>query len=107
MFTLNIYDKKSGDVKKIVKAKEYDLTFGVVRKLSKIFEFDELKSNQEIAKTVISSIDILSDILEEIFPDMTDEDWDGVKISELTPLIIDIGKHAITRALTIPVNSKN
>ena len=107
MFTLNIYDEKTGKVKKTVRAKEYDLTFGDVRKLTKLFEFEKLKTDADIAKTVMNSIDILADILEKIFPEITDKDWDGVKVSELTPLIINIGKHAITNALTIPTNSKN
>jgi hypothetical protein len=46
-------------------------------------------------------------VLSECFPDMTDDDWDNVKVNELIPTTVALVKAMIAKMLTIPTESKN
>lgn len=105
MWKLNIYDK-SDKIIKTVKAKEFDLRMGTVRRITEIISFDKMENTTDITKKLFSAWNELTHILDTLFPDMSDKDWDGVKIYELLSVIVDIGKYAVKKALTIPVDSE-
>lgn len=105
MWKLNIYDDNDKIIK-TVKAKEFDLKMGTVRKISEIISLDKLDGTKDVVEKLCTAQKELTAILNILFPDMTDSDWDGVKVNELLSIVIDIGKYAVQKALTIPVNSQ-
>ena len=46
-------------------------------------------------------------ILSKVFPDMTEGDWENVKLSELMPLLVGILKGSFVEILAIPTDQKN
>lgn len=106
--TLNIYDKSGKEVVKVLKSSTYDLMFTTIRKIMAILKVESLDNNVEILKIICEAWDEVVDVLSAVFPDAEESDWDGVKVKELVPVVMDIAKFAITDALTIPSkNSKN
>lgn len=106
--TLNIYDKSGKEVVKVLKSSTYDLMFTTIRKIMAILKVESLDNNVEILKIICEAWDEVVDVLSAVFPDAKESDWDGVKVKELVPVVMDIAKFAITDALIIPSkNSKN
>lgn len=105
--TLNIYRK--GNKKepiKVLEAEGYDLMLGTIEDFMEIIDLDKLDDNVELAKMVVKGYDQLKPLLKDIFEDMTDEDFRGVKISDLVLTIIDVGR-AIGESLNILKTGKN
>lgn len=102
--TLNVYDDENNIVK-TSKAELVDLKFGAIRRLMKLLNIDDINDTAELLKTVYSAWDQLTKILDSCFPDMTEDDWDNVKVSELLPVLMIILKYSFTQMLNIPVDS--
>ena len=103
---LNVYDDED-KVVKTSKAEIVDLKFGSIRRLMKLLNIDDMNNTAELFKTVYSAWDQITKVLNSCFPDMTDDDWDNVKVSELMPVLISILKYSFTKILDIPTDSKN
>lgn len=104
--TLNIYDDEN-KVVKTVKAELVELKFGSIRSLMKLLNIEDINDTAQLLKTVYGAWEQLTKVLNGCFPDMTDEDWDNVKVSELIPTIMSIFKYSFSQMLTIPQDSKN
>lgn len=102
--TLNVYDDEN-KVVKTSKAELVDLKFGAIRRLMKLLNIDDINNTAELLKTVYSAWDQLTKILNGCFPDMTEDDWDNVKVSELLPALMSILKYSFTQILNIPADS--
>ena len=100
---LNVYDDNN-KVIKTCEAQLIEFRFGVVRKLMKTLQIDDVNNTTQLLKTVYEAWDQLTTILNKCFPDMTDEDWDNVKISELIPVLVAIMKFSFLMMLSIPVD---
>lgn len=99
--TLNVYDEKD----KIVKTSEaqvIDLRFGTIRSLMKLLNIDNVNDTGELLKTIYKVWDQLIDILSRVFPDMVEEDWENVKLTELVPILMVILKSSFVQILSIP-----
>lgn len=103
---LNVYDDEN-KVIKTATAEVMELKFGSIRSLMKLLKVDDINDTAELLKVVYGAWEQLTKILNGCFPDMTDEDWDNVKVSELIPVIMAILKYSFTQMLTIPTDSKN
>lgn len=103
---LNVYDDENKIVK-TSKAELVDLKFGAIRRLMKLLNIDDINDTAELLKTVYSAWDQLTKILNGCFPDLSEDDWDNVKVSELMPALMSILKYSFTQMLTIPVDQKN
>ena len=103
--TLNVYEK-SGEISKVCKAGTCDIMFGTVRKLMALFQVDELENTAQVLKTVASAWDDVTAILSECFPDISDDEWNMVKLKELVPVVIAILRDSFTEILTIPKDPK-
>lgn len=101
VISLNVYDENN-EVVKTSKAKIVDIRFATVRKLMKLLDLENVDNNAELLKIVYSVWDELTHVLGQFFPDMEEDDWDNVKLSELIPAIIEIGKECFATMLTIP-----
>lgn len=103
---INIYDDEDNIVKTAT-AELVEIRFGAIRKLMKLLNVENIEDTSELLKTVYGAWEQLTKLLNGCFIDMTDEDWDNVKISELMPVILAILKYSFTQMLTIPTDSKN
>lgn len=103
---LNVYDDENNIVKTST-AEVMELKFGSIRSLMKLLNVDDINDTAQLLKVVYGAWEQLTKILNGYFPDMTDEDWDNVKMSELIPVLMTILKYSFTQMLTIPTDSKN
>lgn len=103
---LNVYDEKNNIVKTST-AEVIELKFGPIRKLMKLLNVDDINDTAQLLKAVYCAWDELTKILNKCFPDMTDEDWDNVKLQELIPALVAILKYSFSEMLTIPTDPKN
>lgn len=103
---LNVYDDENNIVKTST-AEVMELKFGSIRSLMKLLNVDDIDDTAQLLKVVYGVWEQLTKILNGCFPDMTDEDWDNVKLSELIPVLMTILKYSFTQMLTIPSDSKN
>lgn len=104
--TLKVYEK-DGTIKKEVAANSVDIMFGTVRRLMALFKVDKLENTAQVLETVSGAWNDVTSILNECFTDMTEEDWDGVKVKELLPVVLAILKDSFAEILNIPTDPKN
>ena len=102
---LNVYDDENNIVK-TSKAVLVELKFGTIRKLMKLLNVDNIDDTAELLKTVYGAWDQVTKTLNSCFPEMTDDDWDNVKISELVPVLMSILKYSFTQMLSIPADKE-
>ena len=98
---LNIYDEDDKIIK-TCKAQFVELKFGAIRSLMKLLKVDEIENNLELMNTIYEAWDKLTVILEKCFPDITNDDWDNVKMSELVPVVVSILKSSFAKMMDIP-----
>lgn len=103
---LNVYDDND-EIIKTVKAQIVELRFGTVRSLMELLKVDSIDDTGELLKTVYTAWDKITKILQKVFPDMDENDWENIKLTELIPVIILILKNSFMQILTIPTDSKN
>lgn len=104
--TLNVYDDK-GEVIKTVSNQPTRLKFGAIRSLMKLLNIENVSNNYDLMNTIYEAWDKLTAILNQCFPEMTEEDWDNVAMEELIPVIVKILKTAFAKILEIPKDPKN
>lgn len=104
---LNVYRADMETVKKKCAANTIKLPFGFIRKMMKLFDIDNLEDSTQILNVVTQSFDEAKELLERIFPDITEEEWDYVDTKELVDAIFLIMKSALSEMLSIPTNPKN
>lgn len=103
--TLNIYGAGKEKVKTLTTS-GYDLMMGTVEDFMQIIDVDKLNDNMEVAKMVLNGFAQMKPLLKDIFPEMTDEDFKGIKIKELVRTIMQIGT-SIVESLRVLNDEKN
>lgn len=103
---LNVYDDEN-KVVKTATAEVMELKFGSIRSLMKLLNIDDINDTAQLLKVVYGAWEQLTKILNSCFPEMTDEDWDNVKVSELVIVLVAILKYSFTQMLSIPTDLKN
>ncbi len=104
---LNVYDSTGKNIAKTCTAETFDIMFGTVNTLMNLLKIEQLDNQVELIKTICDAWDELTNILNNVFPNMTDEDWNHVKVKELVPIIVGIVKYTISETMSIPSDSKN
>ena len=105
--TLNIYNKTGKEIVKTCTATTYDLMFGTVRKLMGLLKIEDLENQVELLKVLNDAWEEIVVVLEEVFPEATENDWNYVKVKELIPIIVKIAKATIVDFMSIPTDPKN
>ena len=105
--TLNVYENDMITVKKECVANTIKLPFGLIRKLMKLFNVDKLEDTAQILNIVMTSWDDVVAVLERVFPDIEESEWDNVDTTELVQVIFKVLKFSFAEMLKIPTNSKN
>lgn len=102
---LNVYDGK-GKVTKTSEAQVIDLEFGTIRSLMKVLNVENINDTGELLSVVYGAWTELTEILSQVFPDMSSDDWDHVKLKELIPVLMDVMRYSFAEILTLN-RSKN
>lgn len=105
-FSINVYDNENNVVKTCT-AIDCDLRFGSVRKIMALLDLDDINDTTALLRTIYGAWDQATKVLSQCFPDMEDEDWDNVLISELVPVVVGIAKASVAKIFEIPSDSKN
>lgn len=106
VFKLNVYDKDN-KVVKTCQAVDADIKFGAIRKVMALLSIDDIDDVGAFLKTIYGAWDQLTVVLKQFFPDMKDEDWDNVLVTELVPVLMGIVKSSFRKIARIPTDSKN
>jgi hypothetical protein len=104
---LKVYENDMKTVKKECTAQTVEVPFGAVRRLMRLFDIDSKNNNADILKTVISAWDSVVSILDNVFPEMTEEDWDFVSTKELAAVVYKLIQAALVDLMQIPKDPKN
>ena len=105
--TLKVYDENFDTIKKECKAKMVVVPFGLIRKLMTLFDVEKLDDTTQILNVVMSSWDTVVSLLDRVFPDMEENDWDYVDTKELVQIIFSLLKFAFAEMVNIPTDPKN
>lgn len=106
VFSINVYDNEN-KVVKTCSAVDASLKFGAIRSIMKLLKIDDINDTGALLKVIYDAWEQLTDILTQCFPDMTESDWDNVRLDELVPVVVGILKVSFGKILTIPSDSKN
>ena len=102
---ITVYDDND-QVIKTCNANTVDLRFGQISAIMELLEIENVTDSVELLRTVNKAWKELTKILTKIFPEMEDDDWSNVKISELLPVVVLILKSSFAEMMKIP-KSKN
>lgn len=105
MIKINVYDD-DGKVIKTVTGEPVHFRFGTIRKLMKLAEVEKADNTAELLQIVGGAWGEITRILTRCFPNMTEEDWDGVEVNELLPAVLEIVKDAVGEINKIPGEKK-
>ncbi len=99
MIELKIYCKNDKNkVEKVLQAEGYDLMLGTVEEFMQIIDVDKLDNSVEVAKMIVKGYGKFKPLLRDVFPEVTDEELNRTKVSELVKTVVQIGI-AITESL--------
>jgi len=99
---LNIYNEE-GKYIRTAKGEMVAIRFGVIRKLMALLNVGN-ENETDILTTVANAWVEITKLLSTIFPDVKEEEWDNVDVSELIPLILSIAKGAVTKMTQLPAD---
>lgn len=90
---LNIYEENNKEkIAKTYTSESYDLMLGTVEEFMQIIDLDKINDNMEVAKMLVKTYSKIKPLLRDIFPGVTDEELNHVKIKELIPVVIQVGE---------------
>lgn len=103
---LNVYDENDNIIK-TVEAQFVELRFGTIRGLMELLNVENIDDTGELLKIVYQAWDKLTSIMNKMFPDLNEDDWDNLKLSEVIPVLLRILRTSFVQILSIPTESKN
>lgn len=89
--SLNIYSAEDKNkVEKTYTAESYDLMLGTVEDLMQLIDVDKMTDNMAITRMVVKGYGKLKPFIKDVFPGVTDEELQRVKVKELIPTFVQI-----------------
>lgn len=104
---LRVYEEDMETVKKECTANMVKVPFGLIRKLMKLFNVENMEDTSQILKVVTGSWDEVIKLLDRVFSGVEEEEWDYVDTKDLVKAIYDLIKYAFGELLSIPTDPKN
>lgn len=87
---INIY-KNQREVEKTYEVDNYDLMYGTVEDILALFDdIDDLKDNMQIFNVIKKNRSKLNDFMQDIFPDLSDDELRRIKLKELIPVFMEL-----------------
>lgn len=99
---LNIYNDDMETVAKTCTANMVKVPFGFVRKLMKLFNVETLDDTTQVLNVIMTSWGDVITLLDRIFPDVTEDEWDRVDTTELVRVVLALIKFAFSEMLKVP-----
>ena len=94
--TLNVYkEDNKNEIEKTYTSESYDLMLGTVEDIMQVIDIDKMNNDSEIAKAVMKLYPKLKPFMKEVFPGITDEELNRVKVKELIPTFIKICRQIV------------
>lgn len=90
---LNIYNGKA--VVNTYTAEGYDLMMGTIEDFMDIIDIEKLNDTGAVAKMVMKGYAQIKPLMKDIFPGLTDEEFRGIKLTELVQVMAQIGAAVI------------
>ena len=106
LIILNVYDSEDNIIKQ-AEATPITIKFGAIRKIMKLLKVDKIENTFDILTVVNDVWDELTMLLIKCFPDMSQEDFDNVKLDELIAAVIAILRLSFSKLGEIPSDEKN
>lgn len=106
--SIDVYEDDGVAVKKTVTGETVEVMFGTVRNLMKVLKIaDGSKENTAaLLAAIVNSWDDVTQILDAVFPEMDESDWNHVKISDVLGVIVQITKYSMQEIIGA-VTTKN
>ncbi len=84
------------------KAVAYEIPFGTVRKLMELLKVEDMNNQAQLLKAIAGAWDEVMDVLKNVFPDVTDDEFDKATTREILRVVIEIAKFAVADVFIIP-----
>lgn len=103
---LIIRNEKGKEIKRS-EAHLISIKFKTVRLLMDILKIEEMESNTDMFRMLSGAWGEIKKILNQIFPDLTEEELDEVDLSDLLPILKKVIAYSIAKTMSIPHDEKN
>ena len=103
---LNIYAKDGKTIEKTYISKDYNVSFGIIRKFMKLINIEKMEDKMEVLNLVMGAWEQFETVLSGFFPEVTEDEWDRVSLEEIVDLIIDIAMSIVSKIAKIPTQKK-
>ena len=109
-FKINVHNGQT--IEKTYIAKDYNLMMGTAEDILNVVDIDKLsgdiesaEAEMEIFKMIIKSFKMFAPMIQEIFPDLTDDEYRRVPVKEVARVVIQVLKYTVSELFD--VSSKN
>ena len=100
----NSYSIRMGQLKKIIETLDLE-------RVAKWYKSKEKTSNEEAleiaSNLVLGSYERVKELIQDIFPGLTDEEYENVRLNEVAQVLINAGKYALTNVSILGSGRKN
>lgn len=103
---LNIYAKDGKTIEKTYISKDYNVSFGIIRKFMKLMNIEKMEDKMEVLNLVMGAWEQFEVVLSGFFPDVQEEEWDRVSLEEIVDLVMDIAMSIVSKISKIPAQKK-
>lgn len=86
---VNVYDDNN-EVVKTYTASVAKIKFGTIRAIMALLNVERVNDTSELLKTVYAAWGQLVRLLNNCFPEMTEEEWDNVPVEEVYLVVMQI-----------------
>lgn len=89
--------RNKGKVVKTYTANTYDIEMGICENLIKLIEIEKLVDNDgnlrvgEIIKIVVKNYEQFKELIHDIFPEMTEEEFTHISIFDIKDFLVNLG----------------
>ena len=91
---LNIYGKDK-QIAKTHTVEGYDLMLGTIEDFMEVVDVEHLDDPVAVSKMIMNGYKQVKPLLKDVFPELTDEEFRGIRLSELAGVMINIGRAAL------------
>ena len=109
-FKVNVH--KGREIEKTYIAKEYDLMMGTAEDILAVIDIEKLngdleseEAQMEIIKVIIKSFKTFGPMIQEIFPDLTDDEYRRVPVKDVAKVVVQVLKCTVSELFN--ASSKN